>query len=80
MVQEMVEVVRRVVWEVRWEVARREVEALTRQHSCFKCKRAFNLLGGVNQSCGLLLARGLEKRQPVHYCDSGAPPLGLAQL
>ena len=28
-------------------------------------KRAFNLLGGVNQGCDLLLARGLEKRQPV---------------
>ena len=27
-------------------------------------KRAFNLLGGVNQGRGLLLARGLEKRQP----------------
>ena len=26
---------------------------------------AFNLLGGVNQGYGLLLARGLEKRQPV---------------
>ena len=28
-------------------------------------KRAFNLLGGVNQGCEFLLARGLEKRQPV---------------
>ena len=28
-------------------------------------KRTFNLLRGVNQGCGLLLARGLEKRQPV---------------
>ena len=28
-------------------------------------KRAFNLLCGVNQGCGLLLARGLEKREPV---------------
>ena len=26
-------------------------------------KRAFNLLGGVNQGSGLLLARGLEKRE-----------------
>ena len=28
-------------------------------------KRALNLLGCVNKGCGLLLARGLEKRQPV---------------
>ena len=28
-------------------------------------KRAFNLLGGLNQGCDLLLARGLEKRKPV---------------
>ena len=28
-------------------------------------KRAFNLLWGVNQGSGLLLARGLEKGQPV---------------
>ena len=27
-------------------------------------KRAFNLLKGVNQGCGLLLARDLEKREP----------------
>ena len=29
------------------------------------CTRAFNLLGGVNQGSGLLLARGLEKGQPL---------------
>ena len=28
------------------------------------CKRAFNLLWGVNQGCSHLLARGLEKGQP----------------
>ena len=28
-------------------------------------KRVFNLLRGVNQGSGLLLARGLEKREPV---------------
>ena len=28
-------------------------------------KREFNLLGGVNQGSGVLLARGLEKGQPV---------------
>ena len=28
-------------------------------------KRAFDLLGGVNQGQGLLLARGLEKKLPV---------------
>ena len=27
-------------------------------------KRVFSLLWGVNQGCGLLLARGLEKREP----------------
>ena len=31
----------------------------------YSSKRAFNLLWGVNQGCGLLLARGLEKGQPV---------------
>ena len=30
-----------------------------------KTKRPFNLLVGVNQGSGLLLARGLEKREPV---------------
>ena len=28
-------------------------------------KRAFNLLWAVNQGCGLLFAKGLEKGQPV---------------
>ena len=28
-------------------------------------KRVFNLLGGVNQGRGLLVARQLEKREPV---------------
>ena len=28
-------------------------------------KRVFSLLWGVNQGCGLLSARGLEKREPV---------------
>ena len=29
-----------------------------------RIKRAFNLLKGVNQGCGLLLDRDLEKREP----------------
>ena len=36
----------------------------------FKVKRAFNLLWGVNQGCGLLLARGLEKRRPVSLVNT----------
>ena len=30
-------------------------------------KRVFNLLWGVNQGCGLLLARDLEKRESVAW-------------
>ena len=37
-------------------------------------QRAFNRLGSVNQGCGLLLARGLEKRQSVvHHGPSNDP-------
>ena len=33
----------------------------------YSSKRAFNLLWGVNQGCGLLLARDLEKRESVSW-------------